>query len=742
MSFGINNSALLGYQKWRQQRQLVMPEVSHIEPGPDTFTILLTTDNHVGYMENDQIRGDDSWKTFEEILSIGRDHDVDMIVQGGDLFHVNAPTKKSYYYVMKALREHCWCDKPIEYKLVSDPSDAMATKHFVYPAEYDMNVNVGMPLYAISGNHDDATGEELLSPLDILSVSGLLNHFGRVIDNEQIRVCPLLFNKGRTNLALYGLHSVREERLMKTIASGNLEFLEPDTVDENVQWFNLMCIHQNHVHRPGVKVVEETCLPTFLDFVLWGHEHDCKPVAIKNEITGAHILQAGSSIATSLSEGETLEKHVYILSVKGKDFSLKPVRLRTVRPFVMKDVVLSKTGLSATSSNKNEVLNFLMMQVELMIEKANSIWKKNNIQDFNDGKLTDRDIPLPLIRLRVEYSGGYEVENPRFFSNRFVGKVANINDVVLFYKKKKYQNNGGNKLLVSKDEMTDDDEDMDFDFDFDQKKDGEGDILGMIKENIDDKDLIMLTKKKVTEALGTLLKHDEDKNILNTFVKTEEEDHIQMLDRLSLENDDDIESLIVTGDVKDVKKSFRELAKRIKAETQVAETAEEAPSQVRQAAGPIMFNGGVSGNPNNSILATSTQDRVRASTPTQRAGNGNNRPRKKVKSTEVVVESDSDSDINIDGISDKQKENTNKHGGTEDIIEAPNALFDISMPSSLAPSAVKQRVRGRAGGRAAPRSRVGARANSNANANTNTNANESHSTQSQLSIMDALLRKK
>jgi hypothetical protein len=223
-------------------------------------------------------------------------------------------------------------------------------------------------------------------------------------------------------------------------------------------------------------------------------------------------------------------------------------------------------------------------------------------------------------------------------------------------------------------------------------------------------------------------------------VKTEEEDHIQMLDRLSLENDDDIESLIVTGDVKDVKKSFRELAKRIKAETQVAETAEEAPSQVRQAAGPIMFNGGVSGNPNNSILATGTQDRIRASTPTQRAGNGNSRPRKKMKSTEVVVESDSDSDINIDGVSDKQKENTNEHGGAEDIIEAPNALFDISMPSSLAPSAVKQRVRSRAGGRAAPRSRVGARANANANANTN--ANESHSTQSQLSIMDALLRKK
>ena len=560
-----------------------MPEVSYIEPGPDTFRILLTTDNHVGYMENDQIRGDDSWRTFAEILDIAREQDVDMIVQGGDLFHVNAPSKKSYYHVMRALREHCWCDKPIEYKLVSDPSDAMATKHFMYPAEYDSNVNVGMPLYAISGNHDDATGEELLSPLDVLSVAGLLNHYGRVIDNEQITVCPLLFNKGETNLALYGLHSVREERLMKTMASGNLEFLEPDTsADPGIQWFNLMCIHQNHVHRPGVKVVEETCLPSFLDFVLWGHEHDCHPSAVRNDITGAYILQAGSSIATSLSEGETLDKNVFVLSVKGKDFSLQPIRLKSVRPFVMKDVVLGQTGLSATSSNKKEVLNFLIMQVELMIEKANDIWRQNNRELFGDGTLSESDAPLPLIRLRVEYSGGYEVENPRFFSNRFVGKVANINDVVLYYKKRRYGNKArADRLLLSRDDIVADNAST-----YDEEgnggapmEGGEDDIMDMITEKLDDKDLIMLTKKKVSEALETLLEHDEDRSVLNKFVQAEEEDHISLLQQLSLgtgygggsdADSDGEESLRITDNVKDVKKSFRELAKRIKAETEYA----------------------------------------------------------------------------------------------------------------------------------------------------------------------------
>lgn len=666
-----------------------MPEVTFIEPGPDTFRILLTTDNHVGYMENDQIRGDDSWKTFAEILSIGRERDVDFILQGGDLFHVNSPTKKSYYHVMRSLREHCWCDKPIEYKLVSDPSDAMAAKHFTYPAEYDMNVNVGMPLYAISGNHDDATGEELLSPLDVLGVSGLLNHFGRVIDNEQISICPLLFNKGSTNLALYGLHSIREERLMKTMASGNLEFLEPDTGDDGtIQWFNLMCIHQNHVHRPGVKVVEETSLPTFLDFILWGHEHDCRPVAMRNDITGSYILQAGSSIATSLTEGETLDKHVYILSIKGKDFSLEPIKLKTVRPFVMKDVILSRTGLRATSSNKKEVLNFLMMQVELMIEKANSVWKENNVELFEEGIVTEADIPLPLIRLRVEYSGGYEVENPRYFSNRFVGKVANVNDVVLFYKKKKYQGRNGRKLLVDKgecesdidDEVNDDNEDL---LGF-ANEDDENNILGMINDKINDQDLILLTKKKVSETLENLVEHDQERSILNRFVQTEEEEHIDLLEKLTIEEDSDTFEGLDTGSVKDVKKSFRELAKRIRIETQLntgSSTVEErvgsgeSADRATKTAGPVLFNA-------QSTKASSS--RVAGEIPV-----------KGTRTSDYVVNSES------------EKEEEAEH-------ETRSALFDIPLPESVRkattpnPSRGSTSQRGRARTYARPKTRVNA----------------------------------
>jgi double-strand break repair protein MRE11 len=79
-----------------------------------------------------------------------------------------------------------------------------------------------------------------------------------------------------------------------------------------------------------------------------------------------------------------------------------------------------------------------MEVVDEMIEEANADWEA--IQT-DDEALEDR--PLPLIRLKVEYSapegGLFECENPQRFSNRFVGKVANTNDVVYFYRKKSSQ---------------------------------------------------------------------------------------------------------------------------------------------------------------------------------------------------------------------------------------------------------------------------------------------------------------
>lgn len=46
----------------------------------DTIRILLATDNHVGYLERDPIRGQDSINTFREILQLAVKNDVGCIM--------------------------------------------------------------------------------------------------------------------------------------------------------------------------------------------------------------------------------------------------------------------------------------------------------------------------------------------------------------------------------------------------------------------------------------------------------------------------------------------------------------------------------------------------------------------------------------------------------------------------------------------------------------------------------------
>jgi len=90
---------------------------------PNEIQILIATDNHVGYNERDAIRGEDSARTFDEIMRIAKDRDVDMVLLAGDLFHDNKPSRKSLYDVMKSLRKYCLGDKPCELEMLSDASE-------------------------------------------------------------------------------------------------------------------------------------------------------------------------------------------------------------------------------------------------------------------------------------------------------------------------------------------------------------------------------------------------------------------------------------------------------------------------------------------------------------------------------------------------------------------------------------------------------------------------------------------
>jgi hypothetical protein len=69
------------------------------DPDASVLRILLSTDNHLGYLERDPIRGRDSFAAFEEVLSLARTHGVDMVLLSGDLFHENKPSRKTLHAV-------------------------------------------------------------------------------------------------------------------------------------------------------------------------------------------------------------------------------------------------------------------------------------------------------------------------------------------------------------------------------------------------------------------------------------------------------------------------------------------------------------------------------------------------------------------------------------------------------------------------------------------------------------------
>jgi double-strand break repair protein MRE11 len=51
-----------------------------VSPVPDdTIKIMLATDNHIGYLERDPVRGHDAINTFEEILQLASKHDVGLL---------------------------------------------------------------------------------------------------------------------------------------------------------------------------------------------------------------------------------------------------------------------------------------------------------------------------------------------------------------------------------------------------------------------------------------------------------------------------------------------------------------------------------------------------------------------------------------------------------------------------------------------------------------------------------------
>ena len=450
---------------------------STIEDSSSLFRIMIASDNHLGYLENDQIRGDDSFNSFEEVLKISKSESVDFLLLGGDLFHHHNPSKKTIIRTGNILQKYVYGQRTHKYEV------------YCYDPNFkNENLSVEVPIFIIHGNHDDPSGFENFSSIDIFS-NKEVNYFGKINNYEKFDLYPILFVKGNTKIALYGIGSIKDERLYLALQNKNVNFHRPDDFKN---WFNILIVHQNrfkghNIGKNKKNYLPESFIPSFFDLVVWGHEHECFTEPVYNSEVGFHVYQPGSSVATSLIQAEAKTKCIGLCEINKDRFRIIPIKLETVRPFIYNQFELRQFADRIT--NTDDIERIIDEKInEALTEVENGRTKENKI--YND--------LIPIIRLKIEYTG-YAMTRTNTILSKYSGKIANLNDVIQFWKK-------GEVFSLKKALPGGSDVEME------DMENGDGDIED---EMIDtDEEL----KKFVTQNIGNYFLEKNKKNFLNTDI--------------------------------------------------------------------------------------------------------------------------------------------------------------------------------------------------------------------------------
>lgn len=155
----------------------------------------------------------------------------------------------------------------------------------------------------------------------------------------------------------------------------------------------------------------------FVDLVMWGHEHECKITPEKYDKW--YVSQPGSTVATSLCEAETKQKHCALLEVRGlppaedgkpreAQFRVRPIELRTVRPFIWADAELLEQRLHDTLHITKEDPEYEERVAEFCAREV-----EKHLASADDNFATDAD-RRPLFRLRVNHDGLPPIHAARF----------------------------------------------------------------------------------------------------------------------------------------------------------------------------------------------------------------------------------------------------------------------------------------------------------------------------------------
>lgn len=317
----------------------------------------------------------------------------------------------------------------------------------------------------------------------------------------------MIIQKNDTKVALYGLSHIHDARLARLYRDHKVSMMKPDIDDDDI--FNMMVLHQNRAERGRLNYLPEDQLPGFLDLVIWGHEHDCRIEPEENPRTKTYISQPGSSVATSLSEGEAIEKHVGILEIHKREFKMLPVKLQTVRPLVFRSIYIDDLAERLKLSEgkvKDKVGKYYAKLVEEMIEESKAKITRNPKQP-----------KVPLIRLRVVFTNDDYTINIARFGQQFHDRVANADSVIRFKKQPIKKARTGN--------FVPDDDAMRSAYAKKEQQDTVEDVVeSFFAESQGDDQLKIFNLKTLTEICRLLVKDDGFvQNVMDAhFAKAEE----------------------------------------------------------------------------------------------------------------------------------------------------------------------------------------------------------------------------
>lgn len=215
-------------------------------------------------------------------------------------------------------------------------------------------------------------------------------------------------------------------RLHYLLENNKVKFVQPEEKPES--YFHILVLHQNRFK--GMKnwsyksSIHPKMFPPFFNLIIWAHEHESLPDIEQSGEIPAYIYQPGSSIGTSMIEAECKPKHAGLFTFRKNEFYFEPLYLtRAQRTLIYKQIELS---------------SFLKKKKDLMIEEANEEVEKylegqidgflneyeKGLESQSQSQTLDKKGKLPLLRLKIEYSG-FDIIRIQRLEAKFRGRVAN-----------------------------------------------------------------------------------------------------------------------------------------------------------------------------------------------------------------------------------------------------------------------------------------------------------------------------